>query len=256
MDGVQGGSGNEALAAQPAPRKARSPQHRALVLGADMPARSTLALRLSRPAGFTFRPGQAIDVDLGEAGRHAFSLASAPFESELLVATRMRASPYKGAMAALRPGDSVGIDGPFGALVMHRSPARDAVFLAGGIGITPFRSMIRQAARDRDARRMTLVYANRAPDDAAFLDELVRLGNGQGPFRLIATMTDMPSSVEPWHGRHGVIDAAVIQEASQGLASPVFYVVGPPGMVAAAREALAQAGIEDDDIRGEEFYGY
>ena len=255
MEGVQG-SGNEALAAQLAPRKARTPRHRALVLGAETPARSTLALRLSRPAGFTFHPGQAIDLDLGEAGRHAFSLASAPFESELLVATRLRASPYKDAMAGLRPGDSVGIDGPFGALVLHRAPARDALFLAGGIGITPFRSMIRQAARDRDARRMTLVYANRAPGDAAFLDELVRLGNGEGPFRLIATMTEMPSSLEPWQGRHGGIDAALIRDASRDLAAPVFYVVGPPGMVAAAREALAQAGVDQDDIRGEAFHGY
>jgi ferredoxin-NADP reductase len=245
-----------ASVARPAPHVARPSGQRVQVLGREEVARGTLALRLARPPGFGFRAGQAIDLDLGAAGRHAFSLASAPFESDLLVATRMRASAYKQALGELERGEEVGIHGPFGSLVLHRSAMRDAVFIAGGIGITPFRSIVRQAARDRDTRRITLVYANRGPEDAPFLDELIRLGNEQGPFRLMATMTDMANSRETWTGLRGIVNASLVTEAARGLSSPVFYMAGPPGMVGAARMALAHAGIDDDDIRGEEFHGY
>jgi ferredoxin-NADP reductase len=226
-------------------------------------ARGTMAFHFDKPAGFAFKPGQAIDIVLpdaadaaAEAGRHTFSLVSAPFEDELVVATRMRDSAFKRALASLAVGSRVRIEGPFGSLTLHNDPARPAVFIAGGIGITPFVSMLRQAANDRRAQRLALVYSNRRPEDAAFLGELAELEQRNGNFRLVATMTDMARSEAPWNGERRRIDAELVEAIAAGDKAPIYYVAGPPAMVAALRETLNRAGVDDDDIRSEEFFGY
>ncbi|MEO5696019.1 MAG: FAD-dependent oxidoreductase, partial [Burkholderiaceae bacterium] len=134
--------------------------------------------------------------------------------------------------------------------------ARAAVFIAGGIGITPFLSMLRQAAHDRLPQSLVLLYSNRRPEDAAYLNELTTLEQRNDRFRCIATMTSMTSSKQAWTGSIGPIDEALVQRALAELASPVCYVAGPPGMVEAMRQTLADAGVNDADIRSEEFYGY
>lgn len=230
--------------------------------GREEVADGTLAFRFSRPAGFAFKAGQAIDLVFPGEGsdapdeRHAFSLVGAPFEDGLTVATRMRDSAFKRALGKLAVGGHAAGDGPFGSFTLHGDPSRDAVFIAGGIGITPFMSILRQAFRDAPARRFALVYSNHRPEDAAFLDELQRLERSSDHFRLVATMTDMSRSGRPWRGETGRVDAALISRARAGLHNPVYYVVGPPAMVGAVRGVLQSAGVADDDIRDEAFFGY
>jgi len=225
-------------------------------------AEGTMAFHLERPAGFEFKAGQAVELLLADpAGGandigHAFSIVSAPFEDELVVATRMRDSAYKKALKALAPGAAVRLDGPFGSLTLHNKRSRAAIFIAGGIGITPFVSMTRQAARDRLAQQIVLLYSNRRPEDAAFLDELEKLQADNPNFRLVATMTEMAKSSRRWDGERRMIDAQLVREATRNLPDPIFYVAGPPAMVDAIRKTLAQARIDDDDIRSEDFYGY
>ena len=220
-------------------------------------ASGTQEFRFRRPAGFDFKAGQAIDLMLpGIEGGHAFSLVNAPYDDELAIATRMRDSAYKRALKALAPGAGAHIDGPFGSLTLHRNAAREAVFLAGGIGITPFMSMLRHVAHERLEHRVVLVYSNRRPEDAAYLDELVALEEAQPWFRLVATMTEMAKSALPWSGERRLVDAALVRSATTGLAAPIFYVAGPPGMVESLRATLAAAGVDEDDVRSEEFFGY
>jgi ferredoxin-NADP reductase len=226
-------------------------------------AQGTMAFRFDKPPGFDFKPGQAIDLVLAatpggeaQAVRHTFSLASAPFENELEIATRMRDSPYKRALASLPVGAAAALEGPFGSLTLHKDTQRAAIFIAGGIGITPFLSMLRQAAHDRRRQPLALLYSNRRPEDAAFLDELHRLERENDRFRLVATMTALEKSTLPWQGAVRMIDAELVEAAARGLPAPVYYVAGPPGMVEGVRKTLNLAGIEDDDIRSEEFYGY
>lgn len=231
--------------------------------GREEVAERTMAFHFGKPEGFSFRPGQAIDLilrgavqDAAEPPRHAFSIVSAPHENELVVATRMRGSAFKNALATLPIGAPVDIEGPFGSLTLHRNADRPALFIAGGIGITPFMSMLRHAAHGGLQQDLVLLYSNRRPQDSAFIAELQRMQAENPRFRLIATMTAIEGSHGSWTGETRKIDAAFLAEVAAQLANPVYYVAGPPAMVGALRDALEQAGADADDIRSEEFYGY
>jgi len=225
-------------------------------------ARDTAAFHIAKPAALRFKPGQALDLILPRAGtsdaqdlRHTLSIVSAPHEPDLVVATRMRDSEYKRALAQLRPGAPLALEGPFGSMTLHSDTRRPAVFIAGGIGITPFMSMLRHAVQERAARDLVLVYSNRRPEDSAFLAELQGFERALASFRLIATMTEAQPP-QTWHGPTGMIDAALLRKITQPLPSAVHYVAGPPAMVEAMRDALESLGVADDDIRSEEFFGY
>jgi len=226
-------------------------------------AEGTMAFHLAKPSGFSFKPGQAIEVILDDAptsdaqsARHAFSIVSAPFEGRLTVATRMRDSAFKRTLKSLAIGASIRIDGPFGSLTLHNKRERPAVLIAGGIGITPFMSMLRQAAQDQLPQRLVLLYSNRRPEDAAFLAELQALEQQNKEFRLVATMTQMEQSTRSWAGEQGTIGEALVRKVAGELAAPIYYLAGPPAMVEAMRQTLNLAGVDDDDVRSEEFYGY
>ncbi|MGB7542115.1 MAG: FAD-dependent oxidoreductase, partial [Burkholderiales bacterium] len=122
--------------------------------------------------------------------------------------------------------------------------------------ITPFVSMLRQAARDRSPHRLFLVYSNRRPEDSAFLAELQGLERQNRNFRLLATMTDMSKSTRKWDGETDLVDADLVKRFVGDLAAPTYYVVGPPAMVGAMQETLRRSGIAEGNIRTEEFYGY
>ena len=231
------------------------------LLAKEPVAQGTMAFHLERPAGFEFRAGQAFEIILpggpeGEDGSHAFSIVTAPHEAELMFATRMRDSRFKRALGALPLGAELNIDGPFGSLTLHKNPARAAVLIAGGIGITPFMSMLRSAAEQQSQHKLVLLYSNRRPEDTAFLAELRQMEKTNPHFRLVATMTDMAQSSQSWSGETGIIDADYVKRATATLPAPIFYLCGPPGMVEAMRTMLTEAGYDEDDVRSEEFYGY
>ncbi|MBZ5537105.1 MAG: FAD-dependent oxidoreductase [Acidobacteriia bacterium] len=226
-------------------------------------AEGTMAFFFEKPPGFQFKPGQYMDVILvnppekdDEGIARSFSLASAPFEEELMFATRMRDTAFKRVLKAMPPGTEVDLEGPYGSFVLHNNASRPALFLAGGIGITPFRSMVVQAAQTRLPHRMILVYCNRRPEDAAFLDELLKLQSLNENFTFVGLMTSMDRSHRLWEGEKGHLSAEVLMKHSKHLSDPIYYIVGPPGMVGAAHTMLNEAGINDDDIRSEEFGGY
>jgi ferredoxin-NADP reductase len=188
--------------------------------------------------------------------RHTFSIVSAPFQDELVVATRMPDSAFKCAIKNLPTGSQAKLKGPFGSLTLHNDRARPAVFIAGGIGITPFMSILRQAAKDQLPQRLILLYSNRRPEDTAFLAELQQLEQQNINFRLIATMTEMGKSSRPWAGKTGLINEDLVTRVGGHLPAPVYYLAGAPEMVEVVRQTLHRAGVDDDDIRSEEFYGY
>jgi ferredoxin-NADP reductase len=226
-------------------------------------AERTLALQFDKPPGFAFRPGQWVDITLlhsfpTDAGGkvHGFSIASAPHEDSLMVATRLRDTAYKRELPKLSLRAEVQFEGPGGSLSLHNNPARAAVFLAGGIGVTPIRSILFYAAREKLPHRIVFFYSNHRPEDAPFLDELTALQQQNPNYTLVATMTQMDKSRGPWAGERGRIAQPLLAKHLSGLKSPVYYIVGPPGMVSGVHRLLNQTGVDDDDIRTEDFSGY
>ena len=236
---------------------------RSRLLGASEVAAGTMAFRFERPPGFAFQAGQNALVTLieppeldAQGPSRTFTIASAPHEPELLIATRLRDTAFKRALKNAAAGTPVEIDGPSGAMVLHEDAARPAVLLAGGIGITPFLSMARDAAQRRLPHRIFLFYGNRRPEDAAFLRELSELEKANPRYRLIAVMSEAEKSARTWSGERGFVDRALLERHVADLAAPVYYFAGPPAMAAAMQQMLESAGVGDDAMRSEEFYGY
>ena len=151
-------------------------------------AAGTTAFYFEKPPGFTYTAGQFVELTLidpsetdAEGNTRAYSIASAPYEADLCFATRMRDTAFKRVLGSLPIGSEVTMDGPFGNFLMPSNPDTMAVFLIGGIGITPVRSMLLQALHDRKPNQTFLFYSNRTPADAAFLQELHEL-SGKNPF--------------------------------------------------------------------------
>jgi ferredoxin-NADP reductase len=226
-------------------------------------AEGTMAFHFEKPAGWAFKPGQYIDMTLldppesdSEGNIRSFSIASAPQEDTLMVATRMRDTAFKRVLKTMPLGTQVKVEGPLGSFTLHSNASRPAVFLSGGIGITPFRSILVNAARTGLENRIVLFYSNRRPEDSAFLQELQEIGDENKDYQIIGVMTEMEKSTRPWNGEIGLIDKAMLGRFVPDIAAPIYYTAGPPAMVAAMKKTLANAGVNEDDVRSEDFAGY
>jgi ferredoxin-NADP reductase len=232
------------------------------LLKKDVVAESTISLTFSRPPGFTFRAGQTIDLyipnmslmdSLGNS--RTFSLASAPEDEELMVTIRIRQTAFKQAAKDLEPGEELSIDGPFGSFHLHKDASRTAVFLAGGIGITPFRSIVRHAVHAALPHRMILFYSNRRPQDAAFLAEITELAAAHPNLTFVPTMTS-DSFLPGWDGLRGRINGDMIRKHVPDIPGSTYYVAGPFKFNLTMRDLLNEIGADDDLIKTDEFAGY
>jgi ferredoxin-NADP reductase len=226
-------------------------------------AEGIMCFRFEKPSGWAFKAGQYLDMTLidpsetdSEGNVRSFSIASAPHEKTLMVATRMRDTAFKRVLRTVPLGTAVKIEGPSGDLILQNDSTRAAVFLAGGIGITPFRSIVHWAAKEKLPNRIVLFYSNRRPEDAPFLAELQSLERDNPNFKCIPSMTEMEKSHQPWNGETGLIDPGMLRRHLKGAASPIYYIAGPPAMVKGLHEMLRKAGLNDNDIHPEEFAGY
>ena len=226
-------------------------------------AEGTMAFHFAKPAGFEFKAGQSMNVSLvdppetdAKGDRRTFSIVSAPHEDELVIATRMRDTAFKRVLRAMPAGGRVGLRGPAGMFTLDPADSRPAVFLAGGIGVTPFVSMLRDAAHSRLARDLWLFYSNRRPEDSAFLGELASLPKSHARCHFVGTMVEMDKSELPWSGDTGFLDRAMLERHLRSLAGKVYYVAGPPGLVEAMQKMLTSAGVAEDAIHTDEFFGY
>lgn len=226
-------------------------------------AHGTMAFRFDKPPGWVFKAGQFLDLTLidppetdAEGNVRSFSIASGPHEDTLMIATRMRDTAFKRVLKAMEIGTAVKIEGPSGDLTLHRDSARSAVFLAGGIGITPFRSILLQAAKEKLPHRLFLFYSNHGPEDAPFLDELKDLEQQNPRYTMVASMSDMAMSSRPWSGETGLIDRVMLSKHLKDAVSPIYYVAGPPKLVKAMRAMLKAQSISDANVCAEEFSGY
>ena len=144
------------------------------------------------------------------------------------------------------------VEEPKGSFLLPEDTSTDYVFVAGGIGITVFRSMLRYVAAKGLPYRITLVYSNRDRESAAFLDELAELERQIDGLRVVLTMTDEAD----WDGEKRHLDADVLAELVGGLDEKTVFIAGPPGMVEAVSESLLGAGVPEDRVIAGKFSGY
>ena len=222
-----------------------------------------MAFHFEKPEGFAYKAGQFGDFTLAnppetdaEGNTRGFSLASAPYEDDLMVATRMRDTAFKRVLKTMALGTEVSLDAPYGSLTLHHDARIPAVFLSGGIGVTPVRSIVLQATHDKLPHKIVLFDSNRRPEDSAFLDELAEAQKRNSNFTLVGTMTEMEKSSKEWSGERGFVTKAMLMKSVNDLNLPIFYISGPRTMVAAMRKVLNESGVKDDKIRTEEFTGY
>lgn len=217
---------------------------------------STHAVRFTKPQGFRFLPVQFVglefDTDEGPI-EYPMSLACSPTKDYLEFAVRRSESPWKRAFCSLEPGDEAEVDGPYGHFVLDE--ARPAVLVAGGIGITPLKGMLEYGTDKALPLDMALVYSNKSPEEIVFRRELDDLARHNPRSRILYTIT-RPEKAQPWDGRVGRIDAALLREAAKGLEDPVHYVCGKPEMVEGVVRLLRDLGVPPSRMRWEEFFGY
>jgi ferredoxin-NADP reductase len=208
-----------------------------------------------------FKPGQYFFVTLPDVGhqdekglRRHITVVTSPNEKGVLgFATRMRDSAFKRSLGELPVGAEVELEAPKGKFVLPEDPSPPLVFVAGGIGITVFRSMLRYIREEQLPYRVTLIYSNRDAESTAFLDELRELEQALPDFRLILTMTQDPG----WEGETRKVDAQFFRDyLGADLDSFTFLVAGPPAMAEGVQKALDEAGVKEENVIAERYSGY
>ncbi|HET6622596.1 MAG TPA: FAD-dependent oxidoreductase [Candidatus Saccharimonadales bacterium] len=231
------------------------------LLKKEQVANGTMAFHWQKPEGFEFRAGQFCDITLidppetdSEGDVRGFSLAYAPYENDIVTATRMRDTAFKRVLKDLQEGTEVKFDAPYGDFTLHKTESTPAVFIIGGIGITPVRSMIAQATHDETSHKITLLFSNKTPADAPFISDLRGFAEANPNFTFVPVYTDAAEA--EWDGERGYVDAEILKRHVADLSAPIYYLAGPAGMVKAMRQILVEAGANEDNIRTEEFSGY
>lgn len=205
-----------------------------------------------------FKAGQATNVTLPSGATHSFALASAPTNRRtVMIAARMRDTPFKDELGSLPFGAAVRMTAPTGDFVLPEDATTPVVFLAGGIGITPFRSMLKSMLDGGDRRRAALLCSNPTPQATAFLDELE---GWRGPLdlRLVPTVTKPETAGDDWAYETGRIDRAFVQRhvPPDLLAKAAVYVSGPPAMVQDMAGLVRGLGVRKERLKLDEFRGY
>jgi ferredoxin-NADP reductase len=223
-------------------------------------AKGTLLVLFAVDGYPDYRPGAYFWVELPDRGhadekglRRHISLVTSPTDAGVVgLATRLRDTAFKRTLAELELGDEVEVEEPKGSFLLPEDTETEYVFVAGGIGITVFRSMLRYIADTGEPYRVTLVYSNRDRESAAFLDELEDLESRIPGLRVVLTMTDEPG----WEGETRHLDADVLAELLGGLEERTFLVAGPPPMAEAVRDSLLAAGVPEERALADKFSGY
>jgi ferredoxin-NADP reductase len=238
-------------------------EHQMTLVDRQRIAKDTMAFWFSADGdSFGFRAGQHADFVFMQPRMgtetdnfRTFSLASSPKDKEpIMIAMRMRKTAFKVALMEAALGTKFVVSRPRGSFTLHSDIRRPAVFLAGGIGISPIRSILQSAAQERLPHKMYLFYSNREAEDAAFIEEFESLSSRNRNLLFIPTVTGR--STGAWPYEKGRINREMLRRYLVGLDGPVYYIAGPSGMVSAMTALLNSSGVNDDDMKIEEFGDY
>ena len=184
-----------------------------------------------------YQPGQWMYVRLTPDLKHHFTISSSPTEDLLQFTTMYREeSEYKRALFALKVGDTVDINGPFGDFVLDPADAGPRLFIAGGIGITPFRSMLKYNQDQNLNLPLILLYSVKTKSEGAFVDQLAAI--------IVETATQ------------GRLDEVKVSQLVPDFITRTWWICGPPVLVEAFVSLGQKMGLPPEKIKSEEFTGY
>jgi ferredoxin-NADP reductase/nitrite reductase/ring-hydroxylating ferredoxin subunit len=220
-----------------------------------------------------YKAGQFAFFDIGRVDndpkgpiRH-FTISSSPTENFIMLSTRIRDSPYKKKLSTLSNGTIVKVRGPEGQFVLHQDYSKLAVFLSGGIGVTPFRSMLKYVTDNQLPLKIIMFDSNRDRNNILFKKEFDEWSNINKNLKIIYTISEQKtdrsssslSTVNDWKGEYGRIDKAMILKYvdDKTLKNSIIYICGPPSMLK-SMQSLIQEELEipKEQIITEEFTGY
>lgn len=212
-------------------------------------ADGTELFAFKKPADFTFEAGQYVALMLSnlvapdaKAGVRSLSISSAPCEDELYFTMRKGESGFKQTMFSLKAGDTVAVTKAIGHFTMsHAADGLPIVFLVGGIGITPVRSILKQAEHNGDERSFTVLYSNRFQKDAAFHEELQNLSLKN--LRYVTTLSQETAPCAESNEERGYICEAMVKKYVPDVAGVWFYLVGAPAFIEAMEKMLSDMGV-------------
>jgi glycine betaine catabolism B len=216
---------------------------------------------------FIFRPDPAFDFIPGQYLRYIldhnnpddrgtsrlFSIASAPCEGIVQITTKFapQSSSFKTALRNLHPGGQLNASGPSGSFT-YSDPTQPVVFIAGGIGITPFRSILVELDHQNIDAPIILIYSNRTTD-IVFKELFDTLVSNHHQLKVIYVVGE-PS--QDWQGETGRVNPDIISKYVPDLMSPTYYISGPKPMVEGVEQMLTEMSIPPDHIKHDYFPGY
>jgi ferredoxin-NADP reductase len=217
----------------------------------------------ARPPRMAFAPGQYMEWTLGHreadsrGNRRYFTLASSPTEPELRLGVKFykRSSSYKQAMLAMTPGSEIVANQLAGDFVLPAEKQQKLIFLAGGIGITPFRSMLQYLLDTGERRPIVLFYANKTVDDILYREVFDRAQRELG-IEVIYTLTNARNLPASWQGRVGRLSPQLIRAVVPDFKDCLFYISGPSSMVNSFKGLLRDLGIRGAHIKTDFFPGF
>lgn len=209
-----------------------------------------------------FVPGQYMEWTLAHERedsrgmRRYFTLASSPTENEVRVGVKFypEASTFKNKLLSLSPGDSIVASQLAGDFTLPKDINKKLVFIAGGIGVTPFRSMIKYALDQKESRPIIQLYSNRTPEDVAYRDLFDEVEH-KLDIRTLYAFSDNITLPEDKNVR-GKIDASLIKSDIPDYLERIFYISGPQAMVVSFEQLLKQLGIPKNHIKKDYFPGF
>jgi ferredoxin-NADP reductase/Na+-translocating ferredoxin:NAD+ oxidoreductase RnfD subunit len=210
-----------------------------------------------------FRPGQYLEWTLAHSkadtrgNRRYFTIASAPAEPEVHLGVKFyeKSSTFKLALMNLKPGEQIIAGQLAGDFTLPRDHGKKMVFIAGGIGITPFRSMVKHISESGERRDAILFYSNRSSHEIAY-KEIFDEAEKQWGLRTIYAVTDSAESAPAKNGHQGRIDIALIERHVPDFRERTFYISGTHGMVSEFKKTLSKLGIPRTQIKTDFFPGF
>jgi ferredoxin-NADP reductase len=212
---------------------------------------------------YDFIPGQYNRMVLPHDGAddrgtsRFFTISSSPHIKEtLMVTTKVIQSTFKKKLESLPQGEAVQFFGPMGSFVLDENEKNPRIYLAGGIGLTPFHSMLTYSAAKNVSIPQTLFVSFSTPEEVVFYDELKGLNQQNKALRAVFTVTHPEESTRHWDGETGRIGEELIKKHVSLTGEELYYLCGPTPMVDAMREMIQKMGVSDEQIRVENFSGY